>query len=64
MSNVDILYQITKLKETDYKNILLLTSLVEILIEKGIFTRDELLEKVKQVDDIAVVYGDSPHQKL
>lgn len=64
MSNVDILYQITKLKETDYKNILLLTSLVEILIEKGIFTRDELLEKVKQVDDIAVVYGDSPHKQL
>lgn len=55
MSDVDILYQIANLKETDYKNILLLTSIVELLIEKGIFKRDELLEKIKQLDDIAAV---------
>ncbi len=54
MSDVDILYQISNLKEIDYKNTLVLTSLVEILIEKGIITRKELINKSKELDCIAV----------
>lgn len=55
MSDVDILYQISNLKETDYKNILVLTSLVELLIEKGIITRCELVNKTKEMDKIALI---------
>lgn len=54
MSEVDILYQISNLKEIDYKNTLVLTSLVELLIEKGIITRKELINKTKELDCIAV----------
>lgn len=54
MSEVDILYQISNLKEIDYKNTLVLTSLVEILIEKGVITRKELINKSKELDCIAV----------
>jgi hypothetical protein len=54
MSEVDILYQISNLKEIDYKNTLVLTSLVELLIEKGFITRKELICKTKEMDSIAV----------
>jgi hypothetical protein len=54
MSEVDILYQISNLKEIDYNNTLVLTSLVELLIEKGIITRRELINKTKEMDSIAV----------
>ena len=54
MSEVDILYQISNLKEIDYKNTLVLTSLVELLIEKGLITRKELICKTKDMDSIAV----------
>ncbi len=54
MSEVDILYQISNLKEIDYKNTLVLTSLVELLIDKGVITRKELIHKTKELDCIAV----------
>ena len=54
MSEVDILYQISSLKEIDYKNTLVLTSLVELLIDKGVITRKELISKTKELDCIAV----------
>lgn len=54
MCDVDILYQIANLKETDYKNTLILTSLVELLIEKRVITRKELIDKATYLDTIAV----------
>lgn len=54
MNDVDILYQISKLKETDYNNMLLLTSLIELLIEKKIITRKELTARSKKLDEYAV----------
>lgn len=54
MSEIDVLYQIAKLKDIDYKNTLLITSLVELLIEKGVITRKELINKTKELDTIAV----------
>lgn len=54
MNDVDILYQISKLKETDYNNMLLLTSLIELLIEKKIITRKELAARSKKLDEYAV----------
>lgn len=34
MSDIDILYQISNLKEAEYKNILLITGLIKLLTEK------------------------------
>lgn len=54
MSDVDILYQISKLKETDYNNMLLLTSIIELLIEKKVITRTELTDRSRRLDEYAV----------
>ncbi|EYE87551.1 hypothetical protein Q428_12710 [Fervidicella metallireducens AeB] len=53
MGEVDILYQISNLKEMDYKNTLAITSLIELLIEKNIITRTEFLKKAQELDEIA-----------
>lgn len=42
---VDILSQIAQLKEVDYKNTLMITSLIEVLVDKGIIARKEVFEK-------------------
>lgn len=54
MSDVDILYQISKLKETDYNNTLVLTSLIELLIEKKVITRIELATRSRRLNEYAV----------
>ncbi|SKB00100.1 hypothetical protein SAMN05443428_14113 [Caloramator quimbayensis] len=52
MSEVDILYQISNLKEVDYKNLLMISGLIELLISKNIISREELLNKIKSLDNI------------
>ena len=47
---VDIIGQIADLKENDYKNMLVLTALIEILIDKGIIQRKDILQKTKLLD--------------
>lgn len=53
MSDVDILYQISQLKDTDYKNILAVTGIIELLIEKNIISKAELMRKIKSIDNQA-----------
>lgn len=47
---VNLVAQLADLKEVDYKNMLVLTSLVELLIEKGLITRQDVLDKTNQLD--------------
>ena len=47
---VDIIAQISDLKEVDYKNTLVISALVELLVEKGIVTRQEILQKANQLE--------------
>jgi hypothetical protein len=51
MNKLDVISQIADLKEIDYKNTLALTSIIEILIEKGILNRNELAEKAQFLED-------------
>ncbi len=51
MNKLDMISQIADLKEIDYKNTLAITSIIELLIEKGILERHELAEKVLQLED-------------
>ena len=53
MSDIDILGQIVNLKEDDYKNTLLLTGIIEVLVEKNIISKKDLVEKVKEIDTSA-----------
>jgi hypothetical protein len=54
-AEVDMIAQLADLKEVDYKNTLVLTALVELLVEKGILTRKEVIQKARQLDvDLSV----------
>jgi hypothetical protein len=43
--SIDVLSQISQLKEVDYKTTLMITSLIEVLVDKGIIARKEVFEK-------------------
>jgi hypothetical protein len=47
---VKIYGHIADLKETDYKNTLAIASIIELLIEKGVISREDLSKKVKQLN--------------
>lgn len=49
-AEVDMIAQLADLKEVDYKNTLVLTALVELLVEKGILDRKEVIQKARQLD--------------
>ncbi|MDD3840802.1 MAG: hypothetical protein PHP06_09575 [Clostridia bacterium] len=52
MNDIDMIIQLAKLKETDYKNTLAITILIELLIEKGIIDKNEISKKANQLDDM------------
>ncbi|MFV9510333.1 hypothetical protein [Tepidibacillus sp. LV47] len=47
---VDLIAKLADLKEVDYKNTLVLTALIELLVEKGLITRKEVIEKEEQLE--------------
>jgi hypothetical protein len=51
MEEVNLVAQLGDLKENHYKNTLILTALVELLAERGLIRRDEVLEKAYQLDE-------------
>ncbi|ARU60809.1 hypothetical protein CBW65_06660 [Tumebacillus avium] len=58
-AEVDMIAQLADLKEVDYKNTLVLTALVELLVEKGILDRKEVIQKARQLDaDISLEADD------
>lgn len=51
LDEVNVIGQIADLKEVDYKNTLVITALVELLIEKKIITRKEVLDKSYELEN-------------
>ena len=51
MDEVNLVAQIGDLKENHYKNTLILTALVELLAERGLIRRDEVLDKAYELDE-------------
>lgn len=52
MGKIDLIAYISEMKLIDYKNMLAMTSLIEILIEKGIINQHELSKKTKELDTL------------
>ena len=48
----ELLLKISTLQEVDYKNTLMITSLIEVLVDKGIVTRKEIFEKSLLLDKL------------
>lgn len=53
LNDIDLVGQIADLKETEYKNSLILASLIELLISKNIFTQKDLTQKTNELDFLA-----------
>lgn len=53
MTNLDIVSQISNLKNIDYKNTLAISTLIELLIEKDIFTKKEFSSMAEFLDKLA-----------
>jgi len=51
---VEIVGQIADLKEVDYKNTLALSALIELLIDKGLFTRNEFACKAFELEHASI----------
>lgn len=54
MKDVNIVSQIGKLKDTDYRNTLAIATLIELLIEKGVITKQEFSAKSYQLDNMSL----------
>ncbi len=52
-NKIDIYAKIGDLKEIDYRNTLAIASLIELLVEKGVFTRNEFARKAYVLDNMS-----------
>lgn len=50
LNDVNIITQIADLKDTDYKNTLAITTLIEIFIAKGLFTREDFSRQAQVLE--------------
>jgi hypothetical protein len=48
--HVNLLAQLADLKEIDYQNTLVITAIVELLVEKGLISRNDILQKTKELE--------------
>lgn len=47
---IDLYAALADMKEVDYKSMLAITTLIDLLVEKGIITRAELAERAQRLD--------------
>lgn len=47
---INMFATLADMKEVDYKNTLAITTLIDLLIEKGVITRDELASRAQKLD--------------
>lgn len=50
MNEINVIAKLADLKESHYQNLLTLSVLIELLIDKGILNREELQEKALSLD--------------
>lgn len=53
-TDINIIGQIADLKDTDYKNTLAITALIELFIEKGFFTREDFISQAQALEKSTV----------
>lgn len=51
---LDIAGQLADLKDVDYRNTLAIAVLIELLIEKGLFTRQEFMKKSLEMESASL----------
>ncbi|HHY81297.1 MAG TPA: hypothetical protein GX505_01280 [Clostridiales bacterium] len=53
MNRLDVLAQIGDIKEIEYRNTLAITSIIEVLLEKNIISREDISKKAEELDKMA-----------
>ena len=53
MNKLEIMAQIGHIKEIEYRNTLALTSIIELLLEKNIISREDISKKAEELDRLA-----------
>lgn len=51
---VQLIGKLADMKEEHYRNTLALCTLIELLVDKGIFTREEIAAKANELDQFMV----------
>ena len=54
MNKLEVIGQIADLKETDYKNTLAIACIIELLIEKGIISRNDISKKAFFLENLTL----------
>ncbi len=54
MTKLDIVGQIADMKEVDYRNTLAIASIIELLIDKGIISRNDIALKAMQLENVTL----------
>lgn len=50
LDTVELIGQIADLKEIDYRNTLAIAALIELLIEKGLITKNDFTQKARELE--------------
>ncbi|HPT78095.1 MAG TPA: hypothetical protein PK830_03205 [Candidatus Atribacteria bacterium] len=53
MNKLEIISQLGDMKEVEYKNTLAITSIIELLVEKNIISREDIARKAAELDEQA-----------
>ncbi len=53
MNKLEIISQLGDIKEVEYKNTLALTSIIELLLEKNIISKEDISRKAEELDQRA-----------
>ncbi len=49
---INLYATLADLKDVDYKNTLAITTLIDLLVEKGIISRAEMAERARRLDEL------------
>ncbi len=53
MNKLEIISQLGDIKEVEYKNTLAFTSIIELLLEKNIISKEDISRKTEELDQMA-----------
>lgn len=54
MNRLDLIAQMGDMKEVDYRNTLAIVSIIELLLEKNIISREDMVKKASELDQMAL----------
>ncbi|NLA85442.1 MAG: hypothetical protein GX854_13245 [Clostridiales bacterium] len=63
MNKLEIISQISDMKEIEYRNTLDITSIMELLLEKNIISREDICRKAEELDKMAFLETMPPASK-